>query len=704
MNSLKHYFILFLLVVTPIQLLGNKIDNGFKALQIYDYFKAKSNFEKSVKSKPSVASFGLAIIYYRNDNPFHSLDSAYRYIQLAKNEFPNTKPQSILRYTIYGFSEQAIDSLRQLISTKFYQLALNENTVQGFQNFISTNSWAVEVPQAMDKRDSLAFERAKATHTSMAYADFITNYPASKLVDTARDGLMKSQYEETTKSGKLESYVLFLNAYPDNTYSVEAEDKVYELETKENTIASLEHFLRTYPTNHNENIAWERLYQLSVFDYNAENIAEFAKKYPEYPNLEKLQIDLNLIGYQLYPTERNGKFGFIDTAGVVVISPVYSSVNSFHEGMALVSKDGKFGYINKKGEIVVPLQFTGGLDFEQGRAIVEKSERFGMIDRTGMVIIEPEFEDLGVISDDLIYGLKDSLYGYYNTSGKQVIAERFSEAFSFNNGLAKVEEKGLQAYIDVRGKYVVHPAFEEIEFFTDSLLVFGNGESYGLMKRTCEIVVPNKYDEIGVLSDGLAIVVSEDYLGYINARGEEIIEPIFDLIPNYLDRSQFRDGAAVVSKNDLFGIINTKGKEIIPFKYDELGSWGELISAKKKGKWGYINRANVMVINPIYDFAETFVGNVALVQELSLFGAISKNGDKIIETAYNNIEIVKNGYLIVNNGALYGIVNSKGATIVPMIYQSIRVFDENTLILTNTEGISYFDCGTGEILKTRINE
>lgn len=691
---------LFLLVLVP--LYAGKIDKAFDALKIYDYFKAKKYFEKSLRSDPSVAAFGMATIYYRHDNPFHSLDSAYKYVQLSETQFPETKAGKLLRYQVYGFTQTGVDSLRQLISTEFYKLTTQQNSVAAYQLFINEHPWAQEMEQAVYKRDSIAFEEAKQLNTAMAFAHYRTTYPASAFDEAANEQLMDAQYRETTRPQTLQSYETFLKAYPQNAHIGEAEDKIYQLVTKANTIEALEGFIQKYPSNQNIRAAWERLYQLNVYEYTAENIALFAEKYPDYPFLEDLKFDLNLIEYNLFPFESNGLYGFMDTTGSIVIPAQYKTVSPFKEGLALVSKNNKFGYINKKGEVAVAMTYDGGLDFEQGRAIIEKSDRYGMIDRTGAVIIEPEFEDLGVISENLIYGLRDSLYAYYNTSGKQVIGERFTEAFSFSKGLAKVEEKGLQAYIDHNGKYVVHPAFKEITFFTDSLLIFGNGDTYGLMKPSCEIVVPNKYLEIGQPSEGLAIVVDGDeYLGYINERGEEVIAPQYDLIPNYLDRSQFRQGAAIVSKDDQYGIINTKGKDIIPFKYDNIGSWGELIAAQKKGKWGYINRANQFVIQPAFDFAETFEGSVGLVQEVSLYGAVNKSGQKIIETAYNNIDIVHNGFMIVNNGALFGLVSSKGETVLPMIYQTIRVFDDNYLILSNTEGISYFDCKTGERLKLK---
>jgi hypothetical protein len=61
----KPGIVLVLLCVTyPILLKAGGIENGFKALSVYDYFKAKIVFTKEVKSKNdyAAATYGLSIL------------------------------------------------------------------------------------------------------------------------------------------------------------------------------------------------------------------------------------------------------------------------------------------------------------------------------------------------------------------------------------------------------------------------------------------------------------------------------------------------------------------------------------------------------------------------------------------------------------------------------------------------------------------
>src|SRR5690554_8178997 len=85
MNSTR-YFVFLGLSLLVLMLSACKINKGFEALEEFNYFEAKKQFEKSLKKQKSAAAYGLSVIYFRNDNPFYDLDSAYHYGLLARSE------------------------------------------------------------------------------------------------------------------------------------------------------------------------------------------------------------------------------------------------------------------------------------------------------------------------------------------------------------------------------------------------------------------------------------------------------------------------------------------------------------------------------------------------------------------------------------------------------------------------------------------
>ncbi|MFO0433835.1 MAG: hypothetical protein ACK5ZT_01215, partial [Sphingobacteriaceae bacterium] len=67
--------ILFFLFAVTTSVYSSKIKTAYEALSIHDYFKAKKTFYTLNKKKPNAqACYGLSIIYYRNNNPFHNYD------------------------------------------------------------------------------------------------------------------------------------------------------------------------------------------------------------------------------------------------------------------------------------------------------------------------------------------------------------------------------------------------------------------------------------------------------------------------------------------------------------------------------------------------------------------------------------------------------------------------------------------------------
>ena len=57
-----------------------------------------------------------------------------------------------------------------------------------------------------------------------------------------------------------------------------------------------------------------------------------------------------------------------------------------------VREDGKFGYIDKTGKLVIPPMYDEAYDFNEGLAKVEIGGKAGFIDTTGKVVIPPQYD------------------------------------------------------------------------------------------------------------------------------------------------------------------------------------------------------------------------------------------------------------------------------------------------------------------------
>jgi hypothetical protein len=151
----------------------------------------------------------------------------------------------------------------------------------------------------------------------------------------------------------------------------------------------------------------------------------------------------------------NGKYGYIDKAGKVVIQPQFENTMGFSEGLAATKLGGKYGYIDLKGNWVIKPQFEFTYKFSDGLAMIRVDKKSAWIDRTGKVVISPqEFEKTALgFREGRLAVKKAGKWGYIDKTGKLVIEAKFDEARDFSGGVAQVVTVNHQHHwIDSNGK------------------------------------------------------------------------------------------------------------------------------------------------------------------------------------------------------------------------------------------------------------
>ena len=692
------YGILFIVFVSSFSF---RIKKGFEALSVHDYFNAKNTFYKGLKYDPSTAAFGLATIYARNDNPFYHKDSAYRYIILADSTFDVSKDKKKTKWSKYGWSRTGIDSLRQLISTQFFEVAKKENSVSSYTDFISDHPWSVECGSATNTRDSLAFLKVVFENTSGAYDAFIAQYPTSKYVVLAEDNFYHAQFLEATHNDDLEQYVSFLKKNPNSPMKPNAEQRVFEIVTAPNTEEAFKEFVLNYSDNSFLEQGWKEYFQVYLGNYSIERIQTFLEE-NNAPNLIDIEREYQLADSLFLPISINGKYGYMNRMGDIVIPPNFQFAGHFINGLAIVGNDDEYGAINKAGKLIIPFSYSSLTDFIQGRAIAEVEGKLGIIDRNNRVIFPFEFEDLGDLSSELIYFSKGFRYGYADIYGKTKIVENFDEAYSFSNGRAMVEIGNYQAMIDVNGNYIFQPTFEGLAQISDSLYSFEKDEKKGIISISGKIISEAKYDDIGLFNDDLAFVINNDTLQYINRKGDVVISRGFKTYPNFELKGEFKNGAAVVSKKEKYGRINTKGEVIIPIEYDNLGIGKNFIPYNKKDAWGLINGANKMLIPAKYESIDVIDERFVVAGLNDSIGLLDLSGNNLLPFAFHAIEGLIGDYVIVEKDGHRGLYK-KNKQILEINYDQIRLFKDDFVTLVQDDQIIYYDLRDERIVEIKNN-
>lgn len=84
----------------------------------------------------------------------------------------------------------------------------------------------------------------------------------------------------------------------------------------------------------------------------------------------------------------------LDTSGKRVGDGIYEDARPFEtDALAAVKKNGKWGFVNTSGELVIDCQYDDARSFTQGVAAVKKKDKWGYINASNEMIIKPAFED-----------------------------------------------------------------------------------------------------------------------------------------------------------------------------------------------------------------------------------------------------------------------------------------------------------------------
>jgi len=203
---------------------------------------------------------------------------------------------------------------------------------------------------------------------------------------------------------------------------------------------------------------------------------------------------------QLLRVVVNGKSGFIDGSGKIVIAPQFQSVNDFSDGRAVVcvgdcnfmkrimrtsnpdtpepAPQYSYGYIDETGKMVINPIYSTALDFSEGLAAVctglgcqvgvSGEQKWGFVDKSGAEVIKPQFLSVQTFSEGLAAACMsvcigaDAQWGFIDRTGKFVVNPQYNFVMPFKEGSAYVQigqgEGAKYGYIDKSGTYIWTPS------------------------------------------------------------------------------------------------------------------------------------------------------------------------------------------------------------------------------------------------------
>lgn len=351
----------------------------------------------------------------------------------------------------------------------------------------------------------------------------------------------------------------------------------------------------------------ENVTKVGKLDLEVEAIDSFSE------NLARIKID--------------GKYGYIDKLGNIVIEPQYSSAGKFSEGLASVCtgngyNDKKCGYIDKNGKTVIDFKYADAEEFSFGYGVVKSGTKDIVIDKNANEILSfthSYIYNFGPISKNLfIIPSKDA-----------------------NKGLAVVDKNETVIIDGIAGFGINNDGIINVHQVFDGVGDFWNDGKWGYIDDKGKLIIDYQYDYAGSFTDGLAAVVKDGKYGFINKENKYIIEPTFKY-ENAFDTPSFSDGLVVIYEKPTSTVYDTKGKKVFEKNFHIRAYKNGYAKFIKDDKYGFIDKKGNVVIDNKYQSVSDFNDGLALVfnnydmdKDTGEFEFVNKDGKKILAGKIN---------------------------------------------------------------------
>ena len=240
--------------------------------------------------------------------------------------------------------------------------------------------------------------------------------------------------------------------------------------------------------------------------------------------------------------------------------------------------------------------------------------------------------------------------------------------------LIPAEVNGRCGYIDQTGKWIIEPKYYHAKEFAKNGLA-------------SVIVLTN--------NNGGTFC----HNSWIDQTGKEIPQTLkFEYDTDFAD-----NGLAVIIKDDKYGYIDKAGKIVINPQFKDASNFANGLAAVLiEDKYGYIDNSGKTIITPQFKEAYDFANGLAAVLIEAKYGYIDKTGKIVIKPQFKDASRFSNGLAVVKIEDKYGYIDKTGKIVIEPQFDEALSFSANGLacVSFHTSSCGYYYSRSGCIDKT----
>ena len=399
---------------------------------------------------------------------------------------------------------------------------------------------------------------------------------------------------------------------------------------------------------------------------------------------EPIYDSIKAINYKegMLLVEKDKKYGAINIKGKIIIKPEYDqiSIDNYYNSETMYKASGfivkkknedsyKYGYINSKGKMLLPPEYTEIsrineiIDDKNVYLLVLKEGQAGVV-KNNKVVLDFEYEDISYnLFNNMFIIQRNSKSGIADIKGKVIIQPEY-DSIMFGGIYVNAIKDGEVTVLDINGKkldnnniYAKLPTTNPNYYIT-----IDKNEIYRIVDKDNNIKIENNYTYIEHIKDDYFIIYKNGKNGIIDLSGKSIADlkynSIFKISGTEIVQANINStnnitllnkemkivcnmNNANIEKKENYVVIYSKddmkyfdysGNEI---SYKNLFPNNKLYAKKINGKWGFIDKADKLIIQNEYEMVTEFNNyGFAGIKKDGKWGVVNSEGTIIQEPIY----------------------------------------------------------------------
>lgn len=330
-----------------------------------------------------------------------------------------------------------------------------------------------------------------------------------------------------------------------------------------------------------------------------------------------------------------------------------------------------WGYIDTMGSFVINPLFDDTRDFSNGLAAVNLHGKWGYINKEGKMVISNSYMTCGDFSEGLalVQGF-DKKYHYIDSTGKKIFDCPGEECASFVGEFAVFAVNESFGVIDKKGNAVVPPRFRDLKFGAPGQFIAKIGNQEGVIGLQANWIIEAGSHSIKLAGEGYYIVKDGQQSSYFDTKGKKVAGP-------YNTAGVFEHGYAAVKKDNKYEVLDKTMKTIY--------STSKKLTSAGSGLWiewqndttGLIiyNDGRYLTKKPYAAFLKFAEGTIGVMQGES-WGYLDSNGAEMVSPSLPLAWDCIGGRIRFIGQSGYGFLDREGKVKIIPKFPEARDFKE----------------------------